>query len=71
MSYRLIDSNSLALKYPEVNDMPCIYADLPDGLDNKHYQVIPEDVQTIISNSKDMCRWMKGAKNEQSNRTYD
>lgn len=59
MSYRLIDSNALALKYPEVNDMPCIFADLPDGLDNKHYIVIPEDVQTIISNSKDMCRWMK------------
>ncbi len=59
MSYRLIDSNALALKYPEVNDMPCIFADLPDGLDNKHYIVIPEDVQTIISNSIDMRRWMK------------
>lgn len=59
MSYRLIDSNALVLKYPEVNDMPCIFVDLPDGLDGKHYQVIPEDVQTIISNSIDMCRWMK------------
>ena len=37
MSYRLIDSNELVLKYPEVNDMPCIYADLPNGLDGKHY----------------------------------
>ena len=37
MSYRLVDSNNLALKYPEVNDMPCIYADLPNGLDGKHY----------------------------------
>lgn len=45
MSYRLVDSNALALKYPEVNDMPCIFADLPDGLDNKYYQVISEDVQ--------------------------
>lgn len=37
MSYRLIDSNNLALKYPEANDMPCIFADLPNGLDGKHY----------------------------------
>ena len=39
MSYRLIDSNDLALKlkYIEVNDMPCIFADLPNGLDGKHY----------------------------------
>lgn len=37
MSYRLINSNSLALKYPEVNDMPCIYVDLPNGLDGGHY----------------------------------
>lgn len=33
MSYRLIDSNAIANKYPEVNDMPCVYADLPNGLD--------------------------------------
>lgn len=38
MSYRLIDSNALAIKYPEVNDMPCIYADL-DGLDGGHYDM--------------------------------
>lgn len=37
MSYRLIDSNNLTLKYPEVNNMPCIFADLPNGLDGKHY----------------------------------
>lgn len=41
MSYRLIDSNELAEKYPEVNDMPCMYADLPNGLDGKHYDVRP------------------------------
>ena len=35
MSYRLVDSNDLAIKYPEVNDMSCIYADLPNGLDGK------------------------------------
>ena len=33
MSYRLIDSNAIANKYPEVNDMPCVYADLQNGLD--------------------------------------
>ena len=33
MSYRLIDSNVIAEKYPEVNDMPCVFADLPNGLD--------------------------------------
>lgn len=41
MSYRLVDSNNLALKYPEVNDMPCIYADLPNGLDDGHYVLEP------------------------------
>ena len=30
MSYRLIDANALAT-------MPCIYADLPNGLDGNHY----------------------------------
>ena len=39
MSYRLIDSNALAMKYPEVNNMPCIYADLPNGLDRRFYSV--------------------------------
>ena len=40
MSYRLIDANALAEKYPEVNDMPCIYVDLDEnGLDNKHHFV--------------------------------
>lgn len=41
MSYRLISANQLANKYPEVNDMNCIYADLPNGLDNKFYLVTP------------------------------
>ena len=39
MSYRLINSNEIAIKYPEVNDMPCIYADLPNGLDGEHYNL--------------------------------
>ena len=37
MSYRLIDANALAMSCKEVNDMPCIYADLPNGLDGGHY----------------------------------
>ena len=37
MSYRLIDSNALAMSCAEVNDLPCIYADLPNGLDGGHY----------------------------------
>ena len=37
MSYRLINANDLSDKYPEVNDMPCIYADLPNGMDGNHY----------------------------------
>ena len=39
MSYRLVDANELALVIPEVNTMPCIYADLPNGLDNGHYDL--------------------------------
>ena len=39
MSYRLVDSNELAIRYPEVNDMPCIYADLTNGLDNEYYDL--------------------------------
>lgn len=39
MSYRLIDANALATSHPEVNDMPCIYADLPNGLDDGYYDM--------------------------------
>lgn len=39
MSYRLIDANALAMDYKEVNDMPCIYADLPNGLDDGYYDL--------------------------------
>ena len=46
MSYRLINSNEIAIKYPEVNDMPCIYADIPNGLNGDFYDlsVYPKDV---------------------------
>lgn len=39
MSYRLIDANALAANYKQVNDMPCIYADLPNGLDGGYYDL--------------------------------
>ena len=52
MSYRLIDSNDLALKYPEVNDMPCIYADLPNELDDGHYVLEPSRKGHWIENRK-------------------
>lgn len=39
MSYRLINANAIAIKYPEVNDMPCVFADLQGGL---HGQFIEE-----------------------------
>ena len=39
MSYRLIDANAITVLLPEVNDMPCIYADLPRGLDGGHYDM--------------------------------
>ena len=40
MSYRLINANEIAEKYPVVNEMECIYADLPNGLDGKHYTLV-------------------------------
>ena len=49
MSYRLINSNELAIKYPEVNDMPCIYADIPNGLNGDFYDlsVYPKIVENL------------------------
>lgn len=43
MSYRLINANEIANKYPEVNDMKCIYADLPNGIDGKLYNFHGEE----------------------------
>lgn len=60
MSYRLIDSNAIAIKYPEVNEMPCVFADLPDGLNEQFIDAQPEplqvarDIATIIENERDM-----------------
>ena len=45
MSYRLINSNEIAIKYPEVNEMDCIYVDLPNGLDNEYHYIEAEPVK--------------------------
>lgn len=45
MSYRLIDANAIAIKYPEVNEMDCIYVDLPK-LDNQ-YHLLQDDNRLI------------------------
>jgi len=39
MSYRLINANTLAANCRQVNDLPCIYADLPNGLDDGYYDM--------------------------------
>lgn len=49
MSYRLIDANAFAMNHKEVNDMPCIYADLPNGLDDGYYDLAQGDA--------DKSRW--------------
>lgn len=51
MSYRLINANALAMDYKEVNDMPCIYADLPNGLDDGYYD--------LTRGNADKSRWFK------------
>lgn len=53
MSYRLIDANALAMSCKEVNDMPCIYADLPNGLDGGYYDLArAERTCHIVKNSR-------------------
>ena len=42
MSYRLINSNAIAIKYPEVNEMPCVFANLPDGMNGQFIDAQPE-----------------------------
>ena len=50
MSYRLIDANEIANRFPEVNDMDCIYADLPNGLDNGYYDISAERTCEAVDN---------------------
>lgn len=40
MTYRLINGNALIYALPDIVDMPCVYADLPNGLDGKHYNLM-------------------------------
>jgi len=49
MSYRLINSNALAMSCTEVNNLPCIYADLPNGLDGGYYDMTQDNA--------DKSRW--------------
>lgn len=48
MSYRLIDSNEIAIKYSEVNEMDCIYVDLPNGLDNEYHYIEAEPKHAYV-----------------------
>lgn len=70
MSYRLIDANDLSGKisekdYKVVLDAPCIYADLPNGLDNEYHEIpkwipvserLPEDNKNVLVWAKSMVR---------------
>jgi lantibiotic modifying enzyme len=61
MSYRLINSNKLAIKYPEVNDMPCIYADIPNGLNGDFYDlsVYPKIVENLEQPTVDVLKQIR------------
>ena len=54
MSYRLVDANALAIKYPDVNDMVCIYADLPNGLDGGFYTVLKLELDEIVKRHEEI-----------------
>lgn len=61
MSYRLINSNEIAIKYPEVNDMPCIYADIPNGLNGDFYDlsVYPKIVEKLEQPTVDVLEQIR------------
>ena len=64
MSYRLINANAIAALWPEANDMPCIYADLPSGLDGGHYDMRESDeLQRENAKLRELVRdmWHEGA----------
>ena len=61
MSYRLIDANAIAALWPEVNDMPCIYADLSSGLDGGHYDMRESDeLQRENAKLRDAVNYLYG-----------
>ena len=59
MSYRLINANDIAEKCPEVNDMPAIYVDMENGLDDKYHFV-----SSGISDEEKDCYVLNWAKKE-------
>ena len=77
MSYRLIDSNAIAIKYPEVNEMPCVFADLPDGMNGQFIDVqsepsqVARDIATIIENEQDMRVMLSQPGSEERTLTED
>ena len=46
MSYRLIDANAIQIEFPKVNELPCIYVDLPNGLDNSYHFISTDGINT-------------------------
>lgn len=60
MSYRLINANALAANCKQVNDMPCIYADLPNGLDEGYYDLAR--VEWTCKNTDDEFPFFKCSK---------
>ena len=56
MSYRLIDANALTHIYPDNVNMPYIIADLPNGLDGKHYDMRDKNRGTWLYNEN----WLDG-----------
>jgi len=59
MSYRLIDANALngvisSNDYEKVLDAPCIFADLPNGLDGGHYDLQEPILDKIRAEIKGM-----------------
>lgn len=61
MSYRLVNANQLAIKYPEVNDMDCIYVDLPGGLDNE-YHTVDKSAWIPLKKEEDLPSEIRGRK---------
>ena len=69
MSYRLIDSNAIAIKYPEVNEMPCVFANLPDGIHGQFIDAQPEIIRCRDCKLRDteycnMARGFMGMKDD-------
>lgn len=56
MSYKLIDANALngivtSEDYEKVMNAPCVYADLPNGIDGEHYIAIKATEQKACADA--------------------